>query len=202
VKPIKMFGLAVLAALMAMAFVGASSAMAGPTSICKKDENPCKESNQITHLHETTLTGAKAKLLNGSGEVQTECDVLFLGDALAGLSSEYLIHGHFTYSNCSNGCSAKEVTGTDALISVLRTGHETGEVTGEGEVTVTCIFFSCTYNGEELNGEAKGPLLSSETNGSVSLSNQKLFLVKGSFCPSEGKLDITTTPLSAQYLTE
>ena len=55
-NPIKMFGLAALAALMAMAFVGVNSAMGEETALCKADENPCAAENIITHVHETTLS--------------------------------------------------------------------------------------------------------------------------------------------------
>src|SRR5262245_15304745 len=76
VKPIKMFGLAALLALMVMAFLGASSAMAETTALCETEagpENPCE--SMITHVHETSVS--KAKLLSTS---TVECDVLFLGD--------------------------------------------------------------------------------------------------------------------------
>jgi len=202
VKPIKMFGLAALAALLAMAFVSASSAMALTTQLCPSDptsemvsEESCKA---VTHVHETTLSGAKANLL--SSIINVTCDVLFLGDVLGTSGEPLIIHGHFTYTNCNNGsCTVTEVS-SDALIEGSATGHDTGSVTGEGEVNVHCGFFiNCTYNGEGLEGTGKGPLLSSETNGSVTLTGQETSRVSG-FCPESAFLDITTTPLSAGYI--
>ena len=192
-KSIKMFGLAALAALMAMAFVGASSAMAGNTQLCSSEA--C--GTAVTHVHETTLSGAKATLL--SSVINVTCDVLCLGDTL-GLGAPLIIHGDFTYTNCNNGnCTVTEVS-SDALIEVLRLSHETVDVTGEGEVNVHCGFFiNCTYNGEGLEGSAKGPLLSTESNGDVSISGQETSLVSG-FCPEHAFLDIKTTPLSATYI--
>jgi hypothetical protein len=196
VKPIKMFGLAVLAALMAMAFVGAGSAMAETTALCTEDlgtefSQTCG-SAAVTSVHETSV--GKAKLL-ASPEVQ--CDVLFSSTAVGAEGSPQTIEGHFSYTNC--GCTVKEVAGTTAKIEVLKEGHETAKVTGEAEINVNCFGISCTYNGEGLKGTAKGPLLSTQTNGEVTLSEQEV-TGSGFFCPSKGKLDITTTALSATYI--
>ena len=190
-KPIKMFGLAVLAALMAMAFAGASSAMAESTALCSSEAEVCEG---VAHVHETTLAGAKGKLLTNI--VNVECDVLFLGDAIAGTPA--VVTGNFTYTNCGS-CTVEEVS-KGVEIEVLKEGHETSKVVGEGEVHVNCSGLNCTYNGEGLVGTGKGPLLSSETNGSVVITEQTTKKVSGLFCPSTGKLDITTTPLSATYL--
>jgi hypothetical protein len=202
-KPIKMLGLAALAALMAMAIAGASSAMAGSTLLCTADENPCSLANIVTHVHETTLSGAKARLL-ASPEVK--CDVLFLGDALSGgIGSPLVIHGNFTYSNCEGGCSAVEENGPTE-IKVLREASELAKVTsgtggGAGLVHLECPFgVDCYYVGSGLVGHALGPLTSSELNGSVTLSNQTVAEEDPSFfCPDSGKLDITTTPLVKTY---
>src|SRR5436190_6692057 len=160
-----MFGLAALAALMAMAFVGASSAMATTTALCSNDSaSACTE---ITHVHETTLAGEANQATLLSSVINVKCDVLFLGDTLM-TEGPLLIHGHFTYTNCNNSCVVTEES-TDALIEVARTAHETASITGEGEVRVHCGFFiNCVYNGEGLAGVAKGKLLSSETNGESS----------------------------------
>src|SRR6185436_7346086 len=117
-----MLGLAALAALMAMAFVGASSAMAEGTSLSTGDGSGCGS----THVHETSTS--KAKLLTTF--LTVECDVLFLGDALSTLGAPLAIHGKFTYTNCG-GCEATEENGP-AEIKVLRLGHETADITGEG----------------------------------------------------------------------
>src|SRR6185436_18150219 len=68
-KPIKMLGLTALAALMAMAFIGASSAMAEDTVLCSTD--PATSCTEVTHVHETSVT--KAKLLTSF--LTVECDV-------------------------------------------------------------------------------------------------------------------------------
>ena len=209
VKPIKMLGLAALAALPAMAFAGATSAMAEPTSLCKKDmsvtENEveelepigCPEGSEITHVHEATLEGAQAVLKTSL--LTIKCDVLFLGDAFEGSSEPLEIEGNFTYTNCG-GCTVEEVS-AHSLITVLRLGHELGDVEGEGEVLAECTGLHCVYKAQGLRAHALGPLLSSETNGGVSLAEQILPKVSGTFCPKESKLTISTTPLEKTYLT-
>lgn len=202
VKSIKMVGLAALAALMAMAFVGVSSAMAESTALCKADESPCSAGNQVSHVHETTLTGNLATLLNSVGNVT--CDVLFLGDTSGGnLGTPLVLSGNFTYTSCKRGsenCTFTEVNGP-ATIRVLKTAAETAALTGEWEWTWKCgIFINCTYNSEGLEATVKGPLTSSETNGSASLSEQEMNKVGPGICPSVAKLDITTTPLTATYI--
>jgi hypothetical protein len=202
VKSIKMLGLAAIAALMAMAFVGASSAMAtDATALCTADESPCADANLATHVHETT-NGTKATLL--SSTLNVECEVLFLGDvqndATTGKklaeNTPLIIKGNFTYSSCNSGCTVSEENGP-VTIKVLHTGAEESEVTGEGLVHVNCSgFINCRYTGTGLKGLGLGPLLAGG-NGSVSLSGQETTKESGSLCPSKAFLDITTTALTA-----
>ena len=189
-KPIKMFGLAALAALMAMAF--ASSAMASSTSLCKVDGATCAAGNLITHVHEQSV--GHALLLSF---VTVECAALFLGDTLnGGLGSPLVIHGNFAYT-CLNGCSATEEN-APAEIKVLKTGTELAAVTGEGLVHVICGL-NCKYNGLELEGHALGAL-STGNNGRVTLNEQETNKESGTFCPSTAELDITTEPLTTTYI--
>jgi len=201
VKPLKTLSLAALAALMAMAFIGASSAMAEQTGLCRTDGESCEA---VTHVHETSVTDAL--LLNSVGNVK--CAVLFLSTSVGTAAAPLVIKGNFTYSGCfrkkifggEEACTVTEKNGP-VEIKVLKTSHETGEVTGKGEVEVKCgTVIECVYNGEGLKGTAKGPLLSTQANGEVTLSEQTTHVVSGAFCPETAKLDITTTPLSATYL--
>jgi hypothetical protein len=199
-KLLKMFGLVAIAASMAMAFVGTGSAMAtGSSALCEDmpdvADGVCTD--PIAHVHETTLSGAKAKIL--SSTVNVEADVLFLGDVL-GLANPQVIHnGVFTYTNLNNGCTiSQEGTG---LFKVLRTSHETAGVSGEFQIHVECgTLIDCKYNGTGLQGTVKGPLLASHLNGQTVISEQTLNRVGGAFCPSTAKLDITTTPLTHTWI--
>jgi hypothetical protein len=199
VKSVKMFGLGALAALMAMAFVGASSAMAESTQLCSGDPTGGGCGTAITHVHEATLPASQEVML--SSVINVQCDLLFLGDTFGSLGAPLTIHGHFTYSSCSNNCTVTELSAS-SFINVLKVAHETAVTSIETEVTVSCGFFiKCTYNGIGLEGTVHGPLLSIETNGETTLSGQETERVSG-FCPEHAFLDIRTTPLSATYIGE
>jgi hypothetical protein len=193
VKPIKMFGLAALAALMAMAFVGASSAMAENTQLCTADENPC--AHAVTSVHET----GKIELL--TSPLNVECDVLFASTSVGAEGAPQIIKGHFTYSNCNPiNCSVTEVSKI-AKLEVLRLGHETADITYNFEIHVECSgFFNCTYDGENLKATAKGALLSTQANGEVTISGEETHRVSGIFCSEKAFLDLTTTGLTKTYI--
>jgi hypothetical protein len=195
VRLIRIFALAALATLIAMAFSSATSAMAEKTVLCSADENPCKAIRVITHVHETSVS--KAKLLTSG--INVECDVLFLGDAVTGTEAPLVIEGNFTYTNCGS-CTVTEENGP-AEIAISKEGHETASVTGEGLVHVNCSgFVNCNYTGSGLEATAKGSLLSSQKNGEVSISKQAVTKEGGFLCPKTATLDITTTPLIATYI--
>jgi hypothetical protein len=199
VRLIKMFGLAALAAVAAMAFVGATSAMAENTTLCESDtaELGCATGTEASHVHFATLSGSPALLL--SSVVNVKCDALYLGDSL-GLASPLVLHGSFTYSNCetfnSGECKSVVQTSASALISVLKTAVELGEVTGEAEVLVECVGIHCKYNGVGLKGHAEGSLGS----GHTVITKQTVNKVSGFLCPKTATLDITTGSLTSLYI--
>jgi hypothetical protein len=144
-KPIKMFGLAALAALMAMAFVGGSSAMAESTQLC---------TTAATHTHEVSVS--KMKFL--AGAITVECDALFLSTEVFSLGAPQIITGNFIYTNCGS-CTFTEENGP-AEILVLKTGHETASVAGEWLTHLNCSGLNCRYIGEGVVATGKGSLLS------------------------------------------
>lgn len=202
-KPIKIVGPAALAALMVLALVGASPAMAENTALCAADESPCAAGNQVTHVHEVTLAGVPALLLTNFGNIK--CEVLFLSTSVGALASPQIIRGNYTYTNCKRkklvgeeNCTVVEVNGP-AESTVLKEGHETATVATVMSLKATCgSLINCEY-GWAVSSPAKGPLLSSETNGSVTVTENAPFVTKG-LCPGENELDITTTPLNPTYI--
>jgi hypothetical protein len=212
VKAIKMIGLAALMALMAMAFVGATSAIAAETSLCTVDETPCAAANQKSSVTETSV--GKAVLLTSVGN--TECNVTYEGSMSKNKEGKFItlapsltLIGGFTYKNCVLGgssCTATEENGPTTIkvenIST-ETLKETTKVTGEGLVHVVCSgFIDCSYNGTGLVGTGKGALVSTQVNGEVTLKEQSTTKETGGFlCPKTAKLDITTTSSSKTYIT-
>jgi hypothetical protein len=193
VKPIKMLGLVALAALMVMVFAGASSARAETTALCATDVSVCE--SPITHLHGTSV--GKIVLLTNP---KVECNVLFLGDTVTSLGAPLLITGAFTYSTCGSSCSVVEENGP-SIIKILKEGHETASVLAALLAHVNCFGINCYYKAEELVGTYKGPLLSTQANGEILISEQVLPKEKGILCPTKTKVDVVLTPLGASYLT-
>ena len=195
-RTMKLIGPTALAALIAMALVSSSSAMAeGSTALCKKDQTPCEAANLLGSVHAESV--GKAILLNGSFTV--ECNVLFSGTAKLG--NPATITGNFTYSNCTNTCSVTEQS-LFSTINLLALGHELADVTGEGQVKITCIlgFMKCVYNGTGLKGHGLGPLLSSgSVNGEVRIEGQQTHIFSG-VCPNDAFLDLLIAPLTLIYL--
>jgi hypothetical protein len=212
-KSIKLFGLATLTALMAMAFVGASSAIAEYTQLCKVDESLCQPGNVITHVHEVSV--GEDVLLTSAGNIL--CLALFLGDT-SGLGAPLEINGHFTFGSSGHSCVRHKIFGgtenctvTDVgtlgtTLLILRLGHESGDVYGRGglgEIRVTCgSAIDCEYLLAQVFGAIHGPLLSIQLNGEVTISKKTLANWGGFFCPAKNELDLTTTPLELVYLSE
>src|SRR6185436_7733069 len=172
------------------------------TTLCDTDAEVCPGGHIVTHVHEISVS--KAKLLASvktTAPFTVECDTLFLGDTVAETSKPLIIEGKFTYTNCGD-CTVTEENGP-AEIKVLKESHETASVVGEGLVHVECEeALDCSYIGVGLKATAKGSLLSTQKNGEVSMAQQSTNKEAGGFlCPSTSKLDITTTPLSATYIT-
>jgi hypothetical protein len=212
-KSIKLFGIAALAALATMALFGVSSAMAESTQLCKLDVTGlvgelCPAGEEITTVHEVSV--GEGVLLSSAGPV--ECLVLFEGTTL-GLGAPLVIHGHFKYGTDVTSTHSCELIGTkctvkelskDALIEVLKLGHETADVASFLVVEWNCgKIFTCTYKFNGVKGTAKGPLLSGETpdNGNISVEEQTVEHVEGEglFCPATAKLDLLTVPLEVIY---
>lgn len=192
-KPFKMLGLAALVALMSMAFLGTTSAMAESTALCTEDEETCAEENIALHIH---LLG-QVKLLTSLGTFT--CHVLFLGGTQnGGRGAPLRIQGSFSYSSCGTGCTFTEENGP-AELEVLNTGHETAEVVEENLVHVNCAGLNCRYTGVGLEGTGKGPLLSEEENGEIFIEEQTLNKESGTFCPSTTKIDLKISFLIRLY---
>jgi hypothetical protein len=198
-KPIKAFGLAVMAALLMMAFIGAGSATAEETALCSQDQSPCQEGNLIEVAHLVGRVKFKTSILS------PECDVLFYGKVM----NRYFLGGarklisSIALTNCTKSCAIAVENGPPE-ITMLREGHETATVNIGILFHVECgAFIDCFYIGEGLEATAKGPLLSTETNGELKLTEQALSEEEESvFCPEEAILTLSTTPLIKTYITQ
>jgi len=192
VKRIKILGPVMVVAIFAMALLGASPAVGESTALCKADEeSEC--ASPISHVH---YVANDLEVL--TSVMDYKCDALLLASDTE-LGAPQVLEGTFTYTSCNNGCERTEENGP-AVLNFLKTGHESGEATGESLVHVVCGFFiNCRYTLEGLVGSVKGPLLSSENNGEINFVEQELFHESG-FCPEVGLLDAKFVPLSPIYI--
>jgi hypothetical protein len=204
VKPLKMLGLVALAALMAMAFAGASSAMAESTAFCAVDpgegpEEVCPEGELITHLHAATVAEAPAVVLTSVGNVV--CGVLYLADTTQELASPLVLEGTFTYSNCTSGCSITEENGPSE-IQLLKLGHEKADAKLEILMHVKCNSgINCNYIASGMKGVFKGALLPF-INGEDDFGSAELKKESGVLCPTQAFLDLLVFSLETFYITK
>jgi hypothetical protein len=194
VRFIKMLGLAAVAAVAAMAFVGASSAMAESTLLCTADEPAACNAPATVHFIDPAAT-----LLTTAPVLTITCEALISGTpgVLGAPQKVSVAAGGLTYSNCNNSCTA--VNEASGVINVLKSGHEAAKITGEGFlVHLKCgAAINCFYNAEGLEGSALGPLLTADGKTHVTTTAAAVHKVKG-LCPSTALLDSLFISLDPQ----
>jgi len=183
---IKKVGLMLVTAVATMALIGVSSAMAETTALCKADESPCKEANQVTEVsfEANNNISILSPLEGGYGY---ECNAALSATVSQLGETQTLTAQSLTYSSCNKGCTrTTEMLGT---FTVLKIGVEKAEiVANEFTVKVSCSGFSnCVYASEGLTGTLKGDLLTE--NGHITYFEAPLKLVSGVFCPKEALFD-------------
>ncbi|MDX6608354.1 MAG: hypothetical protein QOF85_279 [Solirubrobacterales bacterium] len=188
----KALGLILACAVTAMALLGASTASAETTALCKKHENPCAAANIYTgHIEAVAVN---PKLLTSLTTIQCK-KALFLGNAL-GLANPLIIHVEKFefFDDCltagEDPCEFKSLELGLALL--LRTGSNLGTLTLHNtKILVSCPmeFIDCVYGGLPIFHMEGSP--TQETLATI-LTNEVLWEHGESvFCPMEAKLDAT-----------
>ena len=213
-KLVKVFSLAAVAAIAAMALVGASSAFAKENVVlCKKAELLCAVGNRWPHPTTLVAHSVKPKLLSSVGTI--ECEKSLIEVTLLNLLAK-LIEGHILSlsfeGNCKLGSTSCTVTvkelgsisfehGPNLLEWIGRAALLwLGEVPMHTIVNVKCGFLiNCTYEaGEET--EASG---SSSAGGEITVTANEAKLNRNAgFCPETSKWDATYTVLGAELYLE
>jgi len=187
-KLIKLSILAGIAAALAIAVVGPSSAMAESTVLCKVDESPCAEANWVKKVS-FTAKGVSFETIESEAEggYNYQCEATLAAEALGLGSPQILDVTNLQFTNCNQGCT-RTVT-KNGTLKVSRTGNETAEVVGEGgEIVVKCsIGTNCVFDLGGAAGQLTGPLLTGTT-AHLTYTKAALHKIGGLFCPKEVRL--------------
>lgn len=196
---IKMFGLTAIAAVAAMAFIGASSASATSTALCTSDASlVCAAGNVYTgHIEGLAVN---PELLSSITNVTCEHSVI-LGNALGlvtgGSQVTHLELIDFT-GNCktSSGTACTVTTTALGLVDLLKTAPNLGTATSlNSKVKVVCGFFiNCTFGGTpELHVVGSTLPLNTTSSLGALTANKASLSREGGICPSTSEWDAKYT---------
>ncbi len=169
-KSIKTLGIAAVLAVVAMAFLGTSSAMAGNTAMCSSNvggELACPPEKQVTSFHAVALNSG---FLTSVGNVT--CKEALAEGSVLGLDAPQISHlTKFNWTSCTSSLGgACTVTTTKlGLILFLKTAANLGTVVYDNLIfRIVCApFIDCEYTpvGETHLLGSTLPLLGGESNG-------------------------------------
>lgn len=192
-RPVKLL-VALTAAIVATALIGASSASATTTVICKENVLVCPESKQIV-LAGMQLLATNTKLVSSLGTVK--CEFASLKAEILHLASPLQLHlKELSYTNCKLGVAKCKVETTHfGLPHLLKTGTNLGEFLDEAsggfltQVHIECgSSLDCEYKWESLVGHAVGSQEGGVA-GSIEYLGKALKMAGGILCPSTAELD-------------
>lgn len=180
-KYAKMFGLAVVAAMALMAFVGAGTASA---TLCKVNETPCASGNQYP-THTTVKAHSNSAVLSGSLEVTCESDVTLLHEGISGGELFGKVTS-LTWSNCQGACSSATTNTPLPTFKDKALGKGNGALfISKTSVTLKgCFFFfTCIASAEKAELSLTGGTIGGTANANA---NNVPTTVEGSGCGTEG----------------
>lgn len=176
----KMLGLAMVAAIAAMAFVGAGTASA---VLCKVKESPCSATNQYP-AHTTVVFSTEEALLTGSLTVKCKSSATLLHE---GIKSGKLFGKvtALTWTSCS-GCSPVTTT-TLPTFDDEPTGGGDGLATilGTAVTLENCIFpgITCKASAKEADLTLHGGTVNGTANATA---NNVPIALSGGLCGTTG----------------
>ncbi len=211
---IKMFSLAALTALVAMAFVGASSATAtGTTALCKSEAKTCPESELVSTFH---LFNKEATVVSLTSELANVLCLGLLADtqSLSAGIPQKINSETIAFTGCGTSATHNNCTvefKTVPKFTLLKTAENLGLLTAtNGELLFKCSVLGitkidCTFDTAGLEFEVEGALHKSGAagNGMVTAASTPLETGSGTKCPNPEKpatLDFLLEPLVHTYV--
>lgn len=204
-KSARTFGLTALAALVAMAIMGTSSAMAtGSTAFCKVHEDPCQAANLVGQVH---TTSSNFVILNNLANIL--CLNVLSSFKVLGLGNPLLMHSEsLTFTGCGTNAKHDNCTITTEelpLLTVLRTSlNLAAGMFQSGKIRVQCpnLGVNCLLmlEGTELVMWGSGHLGEFDGSGQGGSGTPSGPNEDGFFCPEEVETDILLTALEHFYI--
>ncbi len=195
---IKMFTLTALAAVAAIAFVGATSASAtGSTQLCKVGTSLlCPAGEARTAVHYVLATGTVAKLL---ALLNVLCLGILVQYTALDLASPQSLHAlSMPYTGCGTNSAHDNCTITVQelpLSHLLKTGPDEGVLTAlNGRTRLVCSGgIDCVFDTEGLEATVGSQHITGEETHFAELGDKF-------FCPNEGALDYLLVSLEPTYV--
>jgi len=189
---IKTFTLAALAAVAAMAFVGATSASAVSTQLCDNHTGlTCEAGHAVTTVHQVLAAGSVGQLLALIPVLclgfLVEANIGALG---AGATKQTVTSVTQTFTGCGtssvhNNCTVTIPTGQQPVFGLLKTALDAGILTAtSGQTKLVCknIGLDCLYDAEGMQFTVGGGHLTANEAPTTELGPKFL-------CPGGGLLD-------------
>jgi len=216
-----MFGLAAIAAVAAMGFVGGGTASAEGIAICKKNELPCPIAGLVSLVHATLQAGTVGQLLSNLAtilclEVLAEAHIEGAVLVSPGSLNAIILA---TFNKCGSNvahdnCSSIQTVGENGLVTLTKTADNLGTTSGTaakpGSVNVQCVIFgltvNCDYSGERLSFPIEGSgHTAGAGNGRLTANKTPVGVLglplTGLFCPEKSTLDAELISLSPIFIT-
>ncbi|HEY5708393.1 MAG TPA: hypothetical protein VIS51_03270 [Solirubrobacterales bacterium] len=186
-RSIEKFGLAALAAVVAMSLASATSASATSTQLCKVHTGlTCPGGEAATSVHMTLKAGTVGQLL---AAINVLCLGYLVEATALGLGSPQEIHATTqSFTGCGTGSTHNNCTMTvqeQPLSNLLKTGLDEGVLTAlNGRTRLVCsnLGLDCIYDFEGIEFEVGGGHLTANETATNELGGKF-------FCPDEGFLD-------------
>jgi len=212
-------GTAAIAALGALALLGAGTAAGESTALCEVHEEPCAESNLITLLRVDNKEGTVVEVLSNIStvlclDVNTHFNII--GSSLGAGIGIWALIILMQFYNCGTNsthtnCSLTKLE--NPIVKLSKTALNLGELSVAAEqpgvINLQCTILgfpvNCDYSGKELTFPVEGAEHTEGAGNGRLVANKtpanEIEALDGLFCPSNAALDGELVSLDPVYIT-